>query len=146
MKKVVVDANVAVKWVINEHDSGVALDLLRDWAKNEVAILAPMLLASETTNILYRAVKSEKLLFNDAKVGIEEIIFPAITFDVVHIHTSEFFIRIMHLAKQFHLPATYDVHYLALAEREQCEFWTADMRLYNSVKEQLPWVRLMADD
>jgi hypothetical protein len=35
---------------------------------------------------------------------------------------------------QFSLPATYDAHYLALAERENCEFWTADTRLFNAIK------------
>ena len=59
---------------------------------------------------------------------------------------STFFLRILELASQFKLPARYDAHYLALAEREQCEFWTADERLYNSVKDQLSWVRFMAAD
>ncbi|HAG99010.1 MAG TPA: PIN domain nuclease, partial [Ktedonobacter sp.] len=48
-------------------------------------------------------------------------------------------------AHRFHLPATYDAHYLALAQREQCEFWTADARLWNTVKNELNWVRLLGD-
>ena len=34
----------------------------------------------------------------------------------------------------------YDAHYLALAESRQCECWTADERLWNTVKKDLPWV------
>jgi predicted nucleic acid-binding protein len=47
----------------------------------------------------------------------------------------------MEFAQRFHLPATYDVHYLALALAEQCECWTADRRLWNAVKRELNWVR-----
>lgn len=51
----------------------------------------------------------------------------------------------MELAHQFNLPATYDPHYLALAEREGCEYWTADARLWNTVKGKLAWVRWLGD-
>jgi hypothetical protein len=42
------------------------------------------------------------------------------------------------------LPAAYDAHYLALAERVGAEFWTTDRRLANKVREALPWVHLLA--
>jgi predicted nucleic acid-binding protein len=45
------------------------------------------------------------------------------------------------LATQFNRPTAYDAQYLAVAERLSCDFWTADERLYNAVKTQLPWVR-----
>ena len=45
------------------------------------------------------------------------------------------------LAARFNRPAAYDAHYLALAEMMNCEFWTADRRLFNVVKDELPWVR-----
>ena len=86
MKKVVVDASIAIKWTLNEHDSSIALALLTSWTTNEVAILAPILLASEATNTLYRAVKNGKLPYNDAKIGLESVIFPAVTFDLAHIY------------------------------------------------------------
>jgi predicted nucleic acid-binding protein len=140
-----VDANIAVKWVIKEHDSSTALALLANWSKNEVIVLAPILCASEVTNILYRSAIKGDLPFHDAQIGPESIVFPTISFDLTHILTSAFFISAMKLAGQFNLPAAYDAHYLALAEREGCEFWTADERLYNSVKDKLPWVRWIAD-
>jgi predicted nucleic acid-binding protein len=40
-------------------------------------------------------------------------------------------------------PATYDAHYLALAEKLGAEFWTLDQRLFNAVRHQLPWVHLV---
>jgi predicted nucleic acid-binding protein len=49
------------------------------------------------------------------------------------------------LAQQYNLPATYDAHYLALAEHEKCEYWTADTRLWNAVRDKLPWVHQLSD-
>ena len=38
-----------------------------------------------------------------------------------------------------------DAHYLALAERENCEFWTADTRLLNAINGKLPWVHKLEE-
>lgn len=51
----------------------------------------------------------------------------------------------MDFASRFAQPAAYDAHYLALAEREGCEYWTADQRLWNTVKAALPWVRWLGN-
>ncbi|MFQ6099728.1 MAG: type II toxin-antitoxin system VapC family toxin [Anaerolineae bacterium] len=48
-------------------------------------------------------------------------------------------------ATRFNCPTAYDAHYLALAEMFDCEFWTADRRLYNAVKEELHWVKYLGD-
>jgi predicted nucleic acid-binding protein len=47
------------------------------------------------------------------------------------------------IAGRFTLPATYEAHYLALAERFGVEFCTTDRRLFNTVSASLPWVRLV---
>ena len=51
----------------------------------------------------------------------------------------------MELAHRFGLHAAYDAHYLALAEHEKCEYWTADSRLCNAVKAKLPWVHQLSE-
>ena len=38
----------------------------------------------------------------------------------------------------------YDSTYLALAEHLGCEFWTADGRFYNAVKDSLSFVKWLA--
>ena len=40
----------------------------------------------------------------------------------------------------------HDAHYLALAESQRCECWTADERLRNTVKRELAWVRWIGED
>jgi predicted nucleic acid-binding protein len=38
-----------------------------------------------------------------------------------------------------------DAHYLALAEQQNCEYWTADTRLWNTVRGKLSWIRWLGD-
>ena len=49
--------------------------------------------------------------------------------------------RALELMERFRKPAAYDAHYLALAEWLHCECWTADERLWNTVKSEFAWVR-----
>lgn len=51
----------------------------------------------------------------------------------------------LRLAQEFNRPRAYDTAYLALAELRRCEFWTADERLYNSVRDRLDWVHWVGD-
>lgn len=51
--------------------------------------------------------------------------------------------RAIELARQFNLPAAYDAHYLALAERLDAEFWTCDRRLVQAVRSTYDWVNLV---
>ena len=49
-ERVVVDACLAAKWVLNEPYSPQAIALLQEWIGTEVQILAPALLATELAN------------------------------------------------------------------------------------------------
>lgn len=137
------DASLALKWVLREDDSDLARSLLSSWNKNGIKIIVPALFAYEITNILYRQVLTKKLTYEQASFFQEGIFSLAIAFDFsLHKEISR---KAMGYANRFHLPATYDAHYLALAEREQCEYWTADARLLNGLRGQLPWVHNLSD-
>ena len=140
---VVVDASIAIKWVLEEPDSDRADTLLAEWINKGKLILAPDLLVYEITNALYRKVRKGEITLERAKEALTEISLTEIEFDF----SSDFALstRALELANYFSLPATYDSHYLALAEREGCELWTADLRMWNSVKGKLDWLRLLGD-
>ncbi len=140
---VVVDASIAIKWVLNETDSPRALALLNDWMEKEIEVHAPALLAYEVTNAFFRRVRNGLFPFYDARRGLTEIIFNVINFEFPAKPDTS--IRAMELGQQFGFPAAYDSHYLALAESKECELWTADLRLWNTVKGKLDWVRFMGD-
>jgi|SRR6266571_3485894 predicted nucleic acid-binding protein len=141
--RVVVDTSIAIKWAINEHDSSTALALLTEWTDTEVVILAPALLAYEATNTLYRHVRRGLIPLEDAERALQEVILATVELEFEE--APDLHIRAMQLAYQFGLPAAYDAHYLALAEREGCELWTADERLWNTIRGRLAWVRWMTD-
>lgn len=140
---VVVDASIAIKWVLKETDSHIALALLDDWIDSEIEIHAPSLLTYEVTNAFYRRIRKGEIPFYDVRRGLTEIIYKVIVFDFPE--EPDFNIRAMELGQQFGLPATYDTHYLALSESMGCELWTADLRMWNTIKGKLGWVRWMGD-
>jgi predicted nucleic acid-binding protein len=140
---VVVDANLAIKWVVKEEDSGIALALLNEWNIKGIMMIAPSLLTYEVTNVLYQNMRKGKINLDQAKKILTEVLSIGIELDFPN--NSALSRRAFELAHQFNLLATYDPHYVALAEHENCELWTADSRLWTAVKEKLPRVRLLAE-
>ena len=140
---VVVDTSLALKWVVYETDTPLAQTLLDNWIQRNFRILAPDLLMYEITNSLYKRIRRNELTLEGADRAFSLLMKTNMNFEII---TNEMLsLKALDIASRYKLPATYDAHYLALAEREECEFWTADERLYNSVKDQFSWVRFMVD-
>ena len=140
---VVVDASLALKWVLSEADSNTGIGLLQRWNIDNMEIIAPALFSYEATNILYRQVVTNKLSYEEAKKLLTKLLSIGILLNFVQ--HREISTRAMELSHRFGLPAAYDAHYLALAEHEKCEYWTADSRLCNAVRDKLSWVRLLGE-
>lgn len=139
--EVVVDASLALKWVQWEPYSDEASGLLENWQKQRRRLSAPILFAYEATNALAKRVTRGQLTIEFAKERLAALLEngPTLEQDVtVNLRALE----IMH---RFSLPSAYDAHYLALAEFRQCECWTADERLWNTVKHDLDWVHWIGE-
>jgi predicted nucleic acid-binding protein len=134
--EVVVDASLALKWVEEEPYSSDASALLQDWQQRRLRMLAPALFAYEATNALAKRVKRRQLTLELAKERLTALLEngPSLEHDVT------INLKALEIMERFALPSAYDAHYLALAEARQCECWTADERLWNTVKRDLPWV------
>lgn len=142
---VIVDANVAIKWVLREDDSHIARSLLSGWIEEQVVVLVPTLFTYEVTNILYRKAHQGEISLDRAKLGITKILSTGL--EIAHSEglDSSINIRAMELAERFNLPAAYDAHYLALAESEGYDLWTADTRMWRAVTGKLDWVRNISE-
>ncbi len=140
---VIVDTSIVVKWVLDEPDSAIAIALLRKWISEATAIRAPALLAYEVTNVLYQRVRKGELSFDKAKQALTDVFTSELKLKFSD--QASLSMKAIELAHQHALSAAYDPHYLALAERENCEYWTADKRLWNAVKDKLSWVRWFGD-
>jgi predicted nucleic acid-binding protein len=101
---------------------------------------APTLLYYEITNALYQYQKQQIL----TPSAVEEALNTLLSLPI-QLH-GDFGLHplALRLAKRFSRPATYDAHYLALAEHLGAEFWSADRRLIRKVQAQLNWVHLYA--
>ncbi len=118
MKALVIDASIAVKWVVDEQGTPEAL-ILRQKAK----LIAPELLVAECANVLWKKVqrnelsKEEALLAARLLQGAEIELLPTRSLFEAATRMS---IELDH--------AAYDCLYLALAVENECRFVTADER------------------
>ena len=134
--EVVVDASLALKWIEQEPYSAEASALLENWRLRHCRLLAPALFAYEATNAIAKRVKRAQLTLEAAKQRLAALLEngPALEQD------PGINLRALEIMERFALPSAYDAHYLALAETRQCECWTADECLWNTVKKELSWV------
>jgi predicted nucleic acid-binding protein len=72
---VVVDASLAVKWILNEVWHHEALALLTQWEQQSVVRIAPSWFSCEVANVLYKRVLRGDLSLADAQLGIQSIHF-----------------------------------------------------------------------
>ncbi len=138
---VVADSSVLVANVISEPLSSQAETLLQFWQDQKYLLAAPVLLRYEIVAVMRKNVHRGLLTPDDA-VGARDVLLSK----AVHLMIDDALLRRGYeLATRFNRPTAYDAQYLAVAEQLQCEFWTADERLFNAVKQDLAWVKWLGD-
>ncbi len=130
----VLDASVALKWVLPEADSDKARRL-RDDSRNRVHfLLAPDFFPVEIAHALTR--RTQKIVpVGYAKGFLADIMQ---TPPALHPYLS-LLARTTAISSETRL-GVYDCVYVALAERERCEVVTADLRLVNVLQKDFPFV------
>lgn len=126
MSSCVIDASVAVKWVVEESGTAEAL-AVRSWYR----LIAPDLLAAECANILRKKVQRKELLLNEALLAARLLQSAEIELLPSRSHMEE----ATRMAVDLDHPV-YDCLYLALAAEQQCPFVTADERLVKKIREK----------
>ena len=135
------DASLALKLVLPEPDSALARALWEEWKAEHTLVIAPTLWEYEVTSVIRNRVHRGQL-----PPDIEEEVFTTLhELPVQLMAPTGLHRRAWELARHFDRSAAYDAHYLALAEMAGCPFWTADERLFNTVREELDWVRWLGD-
>jgi predicted nucleic acid-binding protein len=127
--QLIVDASVALKWVVEEADSDLAESLLR---KN-FEFMAPEFMEVEIANVLWKKHRRGDLSVEEVTaaqaIGHQ---FPGILEPVAPIVDGALALALEHGR------TVYDCLYVALALREGCQFVTADERLYDALRDALP--------
>ena len=138
---VVVDASLAVKWLVEEDDSDKAHAVLQSWVARDVTRIAPHLMPFEVANALHR-----RVLRGELNVGDSIRMMARLLESRLELHQPPgLHVRALQLASELNQSAAYDAHYLALAESVSCELWTADERFYRAVSPGIVNVRWLGE-
>ncbi len=137
---VVVDASVALKWVVTEAGSDEATSLLTHLADGAVSLVAPEHLVGEVGNGLRKRVAQGVLDADDALAALDAVASLGLEF----IGGTERWFRSLRAALDWGV-TTYDALYVLLALDLDAELITADLRLVDSaLRKSLP-VRPLTD-
>jgi len=142
MAERVIDASVAVKWVMKgEFYRRQARKLLRESHTAGIRLIAPPLFESETESVI-----QEEVFFGYVSVADADKALRALDRASVQvIYDQRVKERARQIARQFNQRRVYDATYAALSELRGCEFWTADKAFYDAVKAALPFVKYLPD-
>lgn len=125
MNTLVIDASIAVKWVVEEEGTPEALSL-----RHQARLIAPELLVAECANILWKKVQRGELSKDEALLAAR-LLEAA---DIELLPTRPLLVAATRIAIDLNHPA-YDCLYLALATASDCRFVTADERFLRKLGE-----------
>jgi predicted nucleic acid-binding protein len=123
-ERLVIDASVAVKWVLPELDSDRAEALL------DHALAAPDVLFAECANVLWKKVRRGELSRDEADIAAQTLEQA----DLAVVSTRGYLAIATSVAVELDHPA-YDAVYLAVAEASELRLVTADDELVRKVRE-----------
>ena len=137
----VLDASVAVKWVLNETGRRAALRILEGYRQGRSNLAAPSLLISEVGNVLWKKAHRGDLSPEQSlrAFGLFLRLAPTLLDDDAVAASA------LRLA-QSHGRTFYDSQYLALALSLNCPLLTADAKLYNALHNVYPASLILVQD
>jgi predicted nucleic acid-binding protein len=141
MACVCLDASLVVLWFLRQELTPEADAALDQWRAADVDFIAPPLLMAEVPSVLRQAVHRGRITSGEGDTALADFIG-------VGIRIAEppgLLRRAWDLGKALNVPRLYDMFYVALADMEQCELWTADRHLVNLVKARWPFARWLGD-
>ena len=119
---VVVDASLAVKWLVEEDDSDKAHAALQSWVAQDITRIAPHLMPFEVANALHRRVLRGELNVGDSIRMIARLLASRL-----ELHQPPcLHVRALQLASQLKQNAAYDAHYLGAGG--ECRLRAVDRR------------------
>lgn len=129
-KTLCIDAGLVIRLVIMPDDE--EIEALWDrWKDDDRHIVAPALLFYEVSNALYRYQHAGLLSAETVDSALQAaLVLPIELIEDGRLHTEA-----KAVAERLNQPATYDAHYLALAERLDAEFWTTDGRFAKAARK-----------
>jgi predicted nucleic acid-binding protein len=141
---VVVDADLIVALVLPLPYSDHTAAKITAWKRTEIELLAPLLLEYEVSAVLRKAIVAGLLTTEGASEAMRRILD-------LHIRclppTRELHEHALLWAERLGHTITYNAHYVALAEQQQAELWTADRGLVNAARQaKVTWLHWIGEE
>lgn len=134
---VVVDANILIAFGLADEPLHIqANQILSAWKTAGERLAAPRLFRSEITAVVRKVVYQGRMTPEQGRTMLAQLLIYPVEF-----HEDDALLKEAYVAVRFNRPCAYDSQYMALAHRLQCDFWTADERLVNSVQAQFSRIR-----
>ena len=133
--KYVVDCSAAFKWYVSEPESAKALRLRDDARAGVHELIAPDHFPIEVANALLLAERRGRIAPGDFQLHLADLLaeLPGlVTAPPLLVRAGE-----IALARR---SSRYDCLYVALAERENCEFVTADAQMVRDLRPHFPFI------
>ncbi len=133
--RLVVDASVAIKWFFKEKGQQKAQKILNQITLGQIDAVVPELFFYEIGNI-FLTKRTGSSPVKDAVAIFQDLQFETKGDTLTHLG------NIFDLAAEYSL-SFYDAAYLILAIQENCQFITADKKLYQKVSKSFPLMKLL---
>ena len=130
--RVILDANIVAALFLPLPFSAQARKHIATWDRTGLELLAPALFEYEVHSVLHRAATVGLLTYREAKKAVQDA--QALAVYCVP-PSSELHDRAWYWADRLNHSKTYDAQYVALAELERADLWTADRRLANGARQ-----------
>jgi predicted nucleic acid-binding protein len=131
----VLDANVAMKWVLSEPDSARASALRQDFRNRVHELLAPEIFPVEIAHTLTRAERRKLLKPPQGKALLADVLSTC-----PRLQPSMPLLDRAFDISSAHRQGVYDCLYVALAEQEGCELLTSDDKLIKNLRRRFPFI------
>ena len=133
--KYVLDSSVAFKWLVAEVDTPKALGLRDDFRQSLVELIAPDVLPIEATHALTRAERQKRISPAQGAALLKDLLL-----NLPVLQSSLPLLPRAYEISSSKRVGVYDCLYVALAERENCQFVTADDKLVRTLQPQFPFI------
>ncbi len=135
----VLDASVALKWQFQDEEAtSAATVLLEDFIEGKIELITPTLFPYEIISGINVAINRKRIGERDGYRAISYL-----TSLGIELRPFEDLVEAtFKLARKFSL-SPYDCAYLALAEKEGCNFYTGDRKLFSVTKvhfRRMKWI------
>jgi predicted nucleic acid-binding protein len=137
----VLDASVALKWQFEDEEAtGTSMALLEDFVVGKIDLISLTLFDYEIVNAINVAINRKRM---EETIGYRAI--NDITSMGIELRSFNDLIEpTFRMARKYGL-SPYDCAYIALAEKEKCDFFTGDKKLFHLIKNYFSWVKWVGD-